>query len=171
MGNEDKRIGNKFWELRSKHGRDKIFATPEIMKAACYEYFDYQSTQSWDRVDFKGKEVEEVKIPTSSPFTLAGLCIFLDVNTVYFNHFEKALKGKDDQESKDFCKVITHVRDIIYNQKFEGAAVGAYNANIIARDLGIVDKSSLDVNDNKLSEEDRNARIAALEQKIKTKED
>jgi hypothetical protein len=157
---------NKFWMLRSKHGRDTIFATPQTMKEACYEYFEYQSEQSWERVDFKGKEVEEVKIPTSSPFTLTGLCIFLDVNTDYFNQFESNLKGKTDKKSKDFSGVITHIRDIIYSQKFEGAAVGAYNANIIARDLGIVDKQELDIK-GVLSEEDREKRIKALEQKMK----
>lgn len=166
----DKRIGNKFWELRSKHGRDKIFATPQIMKEACYEYFEYQSTQKWETIDFKGKDVKEVKIPTSSPFTLTGLCIFLDVNTVYFTRFEKALNGKEDQDSKDFSQVITHVRDIIYNQKFEGAAVGAYNANIIARDLGIVDKKEFDIKGD-LSEEERGKRIAALEAKMNQNDD
>jgi len=162
--------GNKFWELRSKHGRDKIFATPQIMKDACYEYFEYQSTQSWDRIDFKGKDVEEVRIPTASPFTLTGLCIFLDVNTKYFTEFEATIKGKTDDLSKDFSEVIRNVRDIIYNQKFEGASVGAYNANIIARDLGIVDKSELEIKGD-LSDEERSQRILALEAKMNKEED
>lgn len=134
---------NQFWKLRSKHGRKKIFETPDIMLDACYEYFEHQSKQKWERVDFRGKDAEQVKIPTSSPFTMQGLCIFLDVNTVYFNHFEDTLKGKDDEISKDFSKVITHIKEIIYTQKFEGAAVGAYNANIIARDLGLKDSQDI----------------------------
>lgn len=129
--------GNEFWKKRSKHGRDKIFETPEILLEACYEYFDYQSQRTWEKTDFKGKDADEVKIPTSSPFTLSGLCVFLGVNTVYFNQFDKKC-------SKDFTKVITHVRDIIYTQKFEGAAVGAYNSNIIARELGLTDKQEID---------------------------
>jgi len=137
----DERIGNQFWKKRSKHGRDKIFGTPDILKDACYEYFDHQSQQTWDRIDFKGKEVEEVKIPTASPFTLTGLCIFLDVNTNYFTDFEDNIKKGDDPNKNDFSRVITHIREIIYTQKFEGAAVGAYNANIIARDLGLADKT------------------------------
>lgn len=135
--------GNQFWKMRSKHGRDKIFATPQIMLDACYEYFEYQSRQSWVKIDYRGKENEMVQIPTSSPFTLTGLCIFLGVNTVYFTHFEDGIKGKDDDMSKDFCKVITHVREIIYTQKFEGASTGAYNANIIARDLGLRDSQDI----------------------------
>ena len=129
--------GNEFWKLRSKHGRDKIFATPEIMKEACYEYFQHQSEQTWNKIDYKGKEVERVEIPTPSPFTLTGMCLYLGVNTKYFTEFEKDC-------SKDFSEVITHVREIIYTQKFEGAAVGAYNGNIIARDLGLADKKEVD---------------------------
>ena len=127
---------NEFWKLRSKHGRDKIFATPEIMKDAADEYFQHQSQQQWVKTDFRGKESQMVEIPTSSPFTLTGLCIFLGVNTVYFNQFEKEC-------SEDFSKVIMYIREVIYTQKFEGAAVGAYNANIIARDLGLVDKKDV----------------------------
>ena len=136
--------GNQFWKLRSKHGRDKIFQTPEMMLEACYEYFEHQSKQTWNRVDFKGKDSKEVKIPTSSPFTLAGLCIFLGVNTKYFTEFEKDC-------SKGFSEVITHIREIIFTQKFEGAAVGTYNANIIARDLGLVDKADLTTKGEKIN--------------------
>lgn len=135
--------GNEFWKLRSKHGRDKIFETPEIMLEACYEYFEHQSKQVWNKIDYKGKDVEKVEIPTPSPFSLTGLCIFLGVNTVYFNQFEKDC-------SKDFSKVIKHVREVIYTQKLEGASVGAYNANIIARELGLADKKDLSIREQPL---------------------
>lgn len=123
---------NQFWKLRSKHGRDKIFDTPEIMRDAADEYFSYQSKQKWVKTDFRGKESQMVEIPTSSPFTLTGLCLFLGVNTKYFTEFEKNC-------SEDFSEVIHYIREVIYTQKFEGAAVGAYNANIISRDLGLAD--------------------------------
>lgn len=152
--------GNQFWKLRAKHGRDKIFETPEIMLEACYEYFEYQSEQSWNKIDYRGKDADRVEIPTSSPFTLTGLCIFLGVNTKYFTEFEKSC-------SKDFSEVITHVRDIIYNQKFEGAATGAYNSNIIARDLGLIDKKELDVRESQMTPEEREKRIEDLKNKLK----
>lgn len=135
--------GNRFWELRSKHGRDRIFETPKILLEAAYEYFEHQSKQAWERTDYKGKEVIEVHIPTSAPFTLTGLCIFLGVNTKYFSDFENSLQEKDEETKKGFSEVITHIREIIYTQKFEGAAVGAYNANIIARDLGLADRQEV----------------------------
>lgn len=133
---------NKFWKKRSKHGRDKIFATPEILKEACYEYFEHQSKNKWEKTDYKGKEVEMVKIPTSSPFTIKGLCLFLGVNSKFINQFESGL-DLTTEEGHDFSNIITHVREIIFIHKFEGAVVGAYNSNIIARELGLTDKKEV----------------------------
>ena len=31
---------NQFWKLRSKHGRDTLFSSPELLWSAAYEYFD-----------------------------------------------------------------------------------------------------------------------------------
>ena len=33
--------GNQFWKLRSKHGRDKLFTTPELLWQAACEYFEW----------------------------------------------------------------------------------------------------------------------------------
>ena len=39
--------GNKFWMLRSKHGRDKLFATPELLWDAACEYFQWCDENPW----------------------------------------------------------------------------------------------------------------------------
>lgn len=141
--------GNKFWELRSKHGRDKIFSAPEIMLEAACEYFEWCENNPLLEHDYVGKDAKEVKKAKMRAFTLHGLTLYLDVNTVYFNHFEADLKGKKDQMSKDFSKVITRIREIIYNQKFTGAAAGFLHHNIIARDLGLKDQSVHEVDDKR----------------------
>jgi len=134
--------GNEFWKLRSKHGRDKLFATPELMWEAACEYFQWCQDNPWQRVEttIKDKSTDVKTIPTERPFTMQGLCLYLDCNTVYFNHFKSALDTENKDIDKDFSKVITRIEETIYKQKFEGAAVGAFNANIIARDLGLRDK-------------------------------
>jgi len=43
----------------------------------------------------------------------------------------------------DFVGVTTRAEEVIYNQKFAGAAAGLLNANIIARDLGLSDKKDI----------------------------
>jgi hypothetical protein len=129
--------GNEFWKQRSKHGRDKIFETPELMWEAACEYFQWCEENPLEENDFVGKDATEVDRKKLRPFTLQGICLYLDVN--------RGIKGKEDDVSKDFSFIITRIKEIIYNQKFTGAAVGFFNSNIIARDLGLSDKKDLNV--------------------------
>jgi hypothetical protein len=150
-------VGNQFWKQRSKHGRDKLFTTPELLWEAASEYFEWCDNNPWIKVEQLSKPTtttEEVvtgagktknatkkqtlhyiaELPTARPYTLTGLCLYLDCGKNYFDQF------KDSEGNEGFSGVITRIEDIIYTQKFEGAAVGAFNANIIARDLGLTDK-------------------------------
>jgi hypothetical protein len=136
-------IGNEFWKLRSKHGRDKLFAAPELLWEAACEYFQWCEDNPLIEVDFAGRDADKVEKPKMRAMTMQGLCRFLDCNTVYFNQFEISLRDKDDETSKDFSKIATRIRETIYEQKFTGAAAGFLNANIIARDLGLTDKQDI----------------------------
>lgn len=148
--------GNQFWKLRSKHGRDKLFASPELMWQAACEYFEWcdqnplvkteQLKKAAVVMDFDTLEettMYTVDIPTARPYTLHGLCHYLDCDTSYFAVFKSRLSEKEKADENGFFKVITRVEEIIYRQKFEGAAIGAFNANIIARDLGLVEKKDI----------------------------
>lgn len=129
--------GNQFWKLRSKHGRDKIFSSPQVFLEACYEYFEATDKRKWYKTEFHGKDANECHVPNETPYTITGLYIFLDISKETWYDYKKR---------KDFVDVITHVENIIYTQKFEGATVGAFNANIIARDLGLKDNQEIDQN-------------------------
>jgi hypothetical protein len=67
--------------------------------------------------------------------TIAGLCLFLDIDTTTWSLWRK--------NRSDLFSVITRVEQVIYQQKFSGAASDLLNANIIARDLGLSDKSEV----------------------------
>lgn len=137
--------GNQFWKLRSTHGRKQLFETPDLMWEAACTYFDWCDNNPFIAIDFKGKDAERVEIPKMRPYTIQGLCLYLDCNTEYFRQFEVALKKKEDSKDKDdFSRIISRIRETIYDQKFSGASSGFFNANIIARDLGLVDKKELD---------------------------
>lgn len=128
--------GNKFWEMRSKHGRDKLFASPALLWKAATEYFEWCAGNPWEKKDWVGKDGDEIYRELERPFTLTGLCLYLDCSSSYFRSFKSTLQEKD----KDFLTIITRIEETIYTQKFEGAAVGVFNANIIARDLGLREK-------------------------------
>lgn len=138
--------GNQFWKLRSKHGRDKLFATPELLWEAACEYFqwcDDNPLKEEKLFHFQGTVVKN-KASKLRAYTITALCLYLDCNKDYFTDFKDGL-DLNTEEGKDFSRVITRIYETVYSQKFEGAAADLLNANIIARDLGLSDKRDLNV--------------------------
>ena len=81
-------IGNQFWKLRSKHGRDKIFSTPEILWESCCEYFEVTDSRKWNKIEFNGKDAIKCEIPTDTPYTWTGLYLFLDIDHETWRKYE-----------------------------------------------------------------------------------
>lgn len=136
-------IGNKFWLLRSTHGRAPIFATPQDLWEAAVEYFEWaeQNPLLEDRV-FSTKDDGVVHAPVAKmrAMTLDGLQLFLDISMSAW------VRYKERPEYASTCETIDRV---IRSQKFSGAAAGLLNPVIIARDLGLVDKVDGSVTLNK----------------------
>lgn len=128
--------GNQFWKLRSKHGRDKLFESPDLLWESACEYFEWCDENPFIQIDFKGKDADKVEITRMRPYTWDGLETFLEI--------ESLRDYKTNEDYKDFSQVITRIGKIIYDQKFSGAASGFFNASIIARDLGLADKKEID---------------------------
>lgn len=128
--------GNRFWEMRSSHGRKPIFASPDDLWSAASEYFAWvedNPLMAAETVKFKGKATL-AKVPKMRAMTISGLCIFLDISQQAWSEY---------RVREGFGEVTTRIEEIIRSQKFEGAAADLLNANIIARDLGLADKSEL----------------------------
>lgn len=129
-------IGNQFWRQRSTHGRKPIFAAPEDLWNAASEYFDWIEANPLHEAQafaYKG-EVTLQDIPKMRAMTLTGLCIFLDVTFTTWAEYKNR---------EDFTEVSMRIDEIIRTQKFEGASAGLLNPAIIARDLGLTDKTEV----------------------------
>lgn len=137
--------GNRFWELRSEKGAKALFESPkEMYKAAC-EYFEWCEDNPLIETDYRGKDADVVKIPRVRAFTMEGLCMYLGCSTSYFRVFKHDVStGKKDEKYKAFLTVIGAIEDIIRRQKFENAAAGFLQWNIIARDLGLKDETKVE---------------------------
>ena len=131
--------GNQFWKLRNKHGRDKLFATPALLWEAACEYFEWcEQNPLFESKAFAYQgEITTATLPKMRAMTLSGLCFYLGCNEQYF----KTFKAQLPEGEKDFNTVVAEIETVIYNQKFQGAAADLLNANIIARDLGLADKT------------------------------
>ncbi|CAI1023336.1 DNA-packaging protein [Serratia ficaria] len=148
--------GNRFWEARSSHGRNPIFGSPDELWSACAEYFDWiedNPLYETKAFAFQGVVTQEA-IPKMRAMTIIGLCLFLDIDRSTWY----ALKAKEG-----FSDITTRAEEVIYNQKFSGAAADLLNANIIARDLGLKEQSQVeDVTPDKGDRDKRRSRIKEL---------
>lgn len=132
-----KELKEPFWKRRCKHGRDKIFSSKEVLWDSACDYFSWVDSNPLYETKafaFQGVVTTE-EIPKMRAMTMNGLCLFLGIGESTLHDY-----GKRD----DFSAVVDLIRKTIYEQKFTGAAADLLNANIIARDLGLRDKSELD---------------------------
>lgn len=124
--------GNKFWETRAKHGRDMIFANPDILWEEAMGYFKWVDENPIMSYEWNGKDPVKCDLEKARAYSLKGLCLYLGVHEQYFN--------STISTREDFSHVVSRIRDIIFTQKFELAAAGLLNHIIIVRDLGLVEK-------------------------------
>lgn len=129
--------GNRFWEARSSHGASPKFEHANDLWDACLEYFEWvhaNPLQESKVVQSSGKP-KVITLPKMRAMTINGLCVFLDIVESTWRDWKA--------NREDLSAVITRVEQIIRVQKFEGAAADLLNPNIIARDLGLADKTEL----------------------------
>jgi hypothetical protein len=128
--------GNQFWKARSSHGRKPLFETPEALWDAACEYFEWvEANPLWEDkiISFQGVATH-VDVAKMRAMTISGLCIFLDIGRRSWDEY---------RAREDFSPVCEQVEQTIREQKFTGAAADLLNPSIIARDLGLADKTEL----------------------------
>jgi hypothetical protein len=138
--------GNQFWKVRSSHGRNPIFATPDNLWDACIQYFEWVAANPLKEEKlfaFQGV-VTRTTIDKMRAMTITGLCLFLDIcETTWANY----------RNNEDFLWVTRKAEKIIYEQKFTGAAADLLNPNIIARDLGLAERQVIKIPDGRIEVE------------------
>ncbi len=128
--------GNEFWKQRSTHGRNPIFEKPEDLLDACYQYFQWvEENPLYESKAFANADTKT--IPKMRAMTIGGLCIYVGIGRTTWDEFKKR---------EGFAGVIAQVEQILYTQKFEGAAADLLNGNIISRDLGLKDQQEVELN-------------------------
>jgi DNA-packaging protein gp3 len=160
--------GNKFWLIRSSHGRNPIFASAGDLWTACVEYFEWvEENPLFEAKAFAYEGCVTIeKLEKMRAMTIDGLVLFLDISRQTWNEYKKL---------PDFIAVTEQAENVIRSQKFGGAAAGLLNANIIARDLGLSDKTELTGKDGgaietkELGKNERGSRIALALRKAASK--
>ena len=127
---------DRLWDRR-KVGKPPSFSSPEQMWNDAVEYFNWcEENVPMEAKPFSFQGVTELTdVPKMRAMTQAGLCTYLNIGVSTYH---------DYKNKPEYSEVTKAIDAIMYEQKFVGAASGLLNANIIARDLGLTDRTEHD---------------------------
>lgn len=152
--------GNQYWKARTKHGRDRVIQSPVVLADAIDEYFQWCIDNPLIEIDFRGKDLERIELPHPRVFKKEELARFVGLS-------QWRLLTDLINVNRDFSQIIKEAEKVIEDQKYSYAVVGMFNANIIARDLGLKDNSEITTKTIPLSEEEIRKELALLDARIK----
>lgn len=174
--------GAAYWEDLRKKGytSPKAIGSPELMWDLFLAYVadtdnnpatkEEQSKSSRGSVDLDTLEVSNiVKFKIQRPYSWVGFEAYLGLNDIICSNLSE-YKSNRKGGYEAYSEVVARIDKIMYNQKYEGATMGHFNAVIIARDLGLAEKREIaakiedDIDYSKLSE-------SALEEIAKAKKE
>jgi len=121
--------------------KQKIIDSPIEMANLFLKYSEYEKGRPKFENVLHQKTGQIIAVPREVPLTWNGFEIWLSENGI----IEKIDDYKADKDGryKEYADIITRIGKIIYHDKYNGAAAGIFNPNIIARDLGLADKKDL----------------------------
>ena len=135
-----------YWQWRKNTGRPKkLKSAQQLWEHAC-DYFQMMDESPFMKQDFiRGGDAAGsiIELETIQPYTWEGFEDYLREHQIIAK-LDDYRSNKEGRYS-EFAEIITHIGKVMYDRKFRGAAVGAFNANIIARDLGLTDKTQTTV--------------------------
>lgn len=156
----EKNNGNEFWKKIPYPGRPVSY-TPEALWDKFLEYMDYNKTVSWDKDDFiksgpGAGTIVSISIP--NPPSIRGFCVFAGISEDTFRNYSKM--------GTEYLVVWHASRDIILEIQISGAATNTFNANIVARWAGLIDKKELDIK-SEMTDDERSDTIRLIMEKMK----
>lgn len=135
-----------YWEGRKRIGKPKAIKTPQKLWELACEYFQSVDENPGYRKDFiKGGEKAGaiVSIENIRPYTWEGLENFLHERKIITNLDD--YRQNTDGRYSSYAGIIRLIGKIIYDRNFSGAAMNLLNSNLIARQLGLAEKSQIKV--------------------------
>ncbi len=116
-------------------GRPKAIATPEEMLRLFELYAGWCSRNPLTKMDFKGKDADEVHYRIDRPLSWFGFDAFLFKRGI-MKHTEDYRQNKDDRYT-EFAGVISGIGNIIKAYQVEGALTGILKENLVSRLQGL----------------------------------
>lgn len=134
--------GNDLWKRRLRHGiQERKFETAQDLLEEVVGYFNWvikNPLQEAKLVAYEG-DASIHRVPKMRAMTLAGLCLYCGISRDTWGGWRR----HGDKHRADLADVIRFAEEQMYSYKFDGAAAGLLNTNIIARDLGLAERTEI----------------------------
>jgi hypothetical protein len=118
--------------------KKKYIETPEKMWELFEEYVKHENNNPMHKREYVGKDGNEVDTPLQVPITFEGFeCYLADKGII--EDLGK-YSANTDNAYNEFVTIITRIRRNCFVQNFKGASVGLFNANLVAKKLGLISK-------------------------------
>jgi hypothetical protein len=124
--------------------KKKYIETPEKMWELFKQYVEHERKNPMYKREYVGKDGNEVDTPLQVPITFEGFECYLSDNDI-IQDLGKYSANTDNAYS-DYVTIITRIRQNCFVQNFKGASVGLFNANLIARKIGLKEQTETDIN-------------------------
>lgn len=117
---------------------DKNIESPEELYEHFEKYKGYCKNNPKKENFWSNKTDKEISVSREVPYTWNGFEVWLRKNKI----ISRLQDYKEDKDGRytEYAYIIRAIDQEIYEDKFSGAVAGVYQHNIIARDLGLVDK-------------------------------
>lgn len=116
--------------------------SPHELAEHFVDYIEWNNKNPLKKAQLIQKLGETVDVPVGRPLTIKRFCSFLGIASSTYHKY---------REKPTHKPIIEIIDDVIYTDKYEGAAVNLYNTQIIMRDLGLGDNVSVVLDDRKKS--------------------
>jgi len=119
-------------------GKHKYIETPEKLWELFESYVLHEKQNPMYKQEYVGKDGRTELTPLETPITFEGFeCYLMDQGIIQdLGHYSN---NKDERYS-EYVTIITRIRKNCFVHNFRGASVGLFNANIIAKKLGLSEK-------------------------------
>ena len=117
-------------------GRARLFETPDDLREACMRYLEWAETNPLvEEKHFCAQgAIVTAEIQKPRAVTITGLCIFLGIHRTTWQSY---------RASDEFDYICDEIEDRMKQYKFENAVAGLMNPTLIARDIGLVEKTDV----------------------------
>lgn len=155
--------GNAYYTL-AKNFVKPVSYTPKKLWGKALEYFKWNGDNPLKEQKVFGSGFR-ANVNKLRAMTISGFCVYACISRDTFNNYEK------QEAYSDICK---RIKDIIYQQKLEGAAADLLNPSIIAREIGLTEKTDITTKGESLNDSgienltnDEKLQLLRLKQKMR----